>query len=455
MTVEQQARQLTVHIHRISDWRRMAAAARLWEAGEDGQAPELSPDELLSGVITLMEAALRRAGVHPEELAGLGITASPHAVVAWEAVSGRPFGLWFTPPLWDTWSDEEKPAFLLDGEPGLRARVEGRGAEYLRIGGVDSWILWNLTQGETFAIDVSHDLSGLCRQETHGPLPASAWPDPVSKLGPAGRVAPIYLEGARPLVGSLAGVPASSLFSTGDERAGTAFIGYRQEGYAAVLCDRSWSLGENREQACGEAFSCGSRARPAVFCGHERGVMIGRFYAPQTVIDWVERLFYQRDALPEIAVALFRPGPFVARELPERPDRAALVGIARDTAPAELYASALRSLAFSAHEYILQTSCAGRVSESACLYTDDAGYGHAALFAYQTAISRRLLYCDKRSAAAFGSALLTAVGVNAISLQSAVDAARDPADRERYDIADCPDHVPSLYERWLRWNGRE
>lgn len=455
LTVEQQSLRLAVHIHRLPDWQRMATAGRVWEADEDGRRLELTPDELLSGVITLMEAALRRAGVHPQELAGVGLTASPHALVAWEAVSGRPFGLWFTPLLWDTWSDDEKLAFLLEGEPGLRTRISGRGAEHLRIGGIDSWILWNLTQGETFAIDISHDLAALCAVGAFG-WPASAWPTPVAKLEPAGRVAPIYLEGARPLIGSLAGIPVSSLFSTGDERMGTVFVGYRQEGYAAALCARSGDSGENREPAEAEDHSriCVS-VRPAVSCTRDLGVMIGRFYAPQAVIDWVERLFYQRDALPEIAVALFRPGPVVARANPERTDRAVLVDIARDTTPAGLYACALRSLAFSVHEYVLASKSAGWSSESACLYTDDSGYGQAALFAYQTAVSRRPLYCDKRPAAGFGSALLTAVGVNAVSLQTAVDAARDSADRERYDIADCPDHVPSLYARWLQWNGRD
>lgn len=455
MTVEQQSRQLAVHIYRISDWRQIATAGRAWDADEDGLISELTPDELLSGAITLMEAALRRASVHPGDLVGVGIAASPHAVVAWEAVSGRPYGLWFTPPRWDTLSDDDQAAFLLDGEPDLRARLSGRSADHLRVGGVDSWLLWNLTQGDAFAIDVSHDLAGLCASSVRSLLPVSVWPQPLIGPGPAGRLAQVYLEGARPIVGSLASAPVSALFSTGDERAGTSFIGYRQEGYIVVLGDLPSVSREDQDEPRDRDFGQTSiRMRPATFCARGRGVAIGRFYVSQMVIDWVEHLFYQRDALPDIMVALFGPGPVVTRVHGDHPDRAALIDIDRRTTPAQLYAAALRSLAFCAHEYVLEAESAGRVSESACLYADDSGYGLAALFAYQTAVSRRPLYCDRRSASAFGSALLTAVGAGAISLQAAIDAARDSADRERYDVADPLDHVPSLYDRWRQWSVR-
>ena len=91
--------------------------------------------------------------------------------------------------------------------------------------------------------------------------------------------------------------------------------------------------------------------------------------------------------------------------------------------------------------------------EGGALYSDETGYGIPALFAYQTAVSRRPLYCDKRHAAAFGSALLAAVGAGLLSAARARELARDGADREQYDIAGEPAGFREMYGRWRNFAG--
>ena len=448
LAIAQQSRELAVQVYDAADWRLAASARRVWEE-DDG--PGMTPDEILSGVITLADATLRRAGITAFDLAAIGVAASPHAVVAWESVSGRPLGMWQTPPHFAGLCAGERDDWLA-GQIAAAGAGDVRAPGRLQVGGIESWLIWNLTQGESFVIDVSHDLAdGLpeppadAQDAAHNPpRPPIALPKPVRSLGGVGRIGPIYLEGARTPVAAPASVPVAALFGTGDDKPGAAYIGYRPEGFIAV---RVPSADAERPGASGAGES-----RAAVIGGGRGRVLIGRIFAPQTMIDWVESLFYQRDALPDVAVALFSPGPVVAPARADRPDRAAIVDIGRDTTPAILYAAALRSFAFAAHD-CLEAARMRWGLEGGALYSDETGYGIPALFAYQTAVSRRPLYCDKRHAAAFGSALLAAVGAGLLSAARARELARGSGDRERYDIAGEPAGLRELYGRWRNFAG--
>ncbi len=125
-------------------------------------------------------AALRDAGLRPEDIRGIGITNQRETVVLWDRATGKPVGRAIV------WQDRRtagdcdalrarsglearlrertglviapyfsatKVKWLLDETPGLRARAE-RGE--IAFGTVDSWLVWQMTGGRVHATDYSN-----------------------------------------------------------------------------------------------------------------------------------------------------------------------------------------------------------------------------------------------------------------------------------------------------------
>ncbi|MHB1629381.1 MAG: hypothetical protein ACYCVB_13565, partial [Bacilli bacterium] len=65
------------------------AAERVFDDGKVA-AGELDADALLSGAITLIETALRRADISAWELSAIGVAAGGDLLAIWDSVSGTP-----------------------------------------------------------------------------------------------------------------------------------------------------------------------------------------------------------------------------------------------------------------------------------------------------------------------------------------------------------------------------
>ena len=137
---------------------------------------EMDPKKLWAVTRTAVEHAL--AKVNPAEIVGVGITSHRESVVMWDRKTGEPVHdvvVWISQQTDDIirrWDEEKlgpvftertglrndsffsagKVVWLLENVPGLRARAE---AGEIALGTVDSWVLWNLTGGETHATDHS------------------------------------------------------------------------------------------------------------------------------------------------------------------------------------------------------------------------------------------------------------------------------------------------------------
>ncbi|HEY0827635.1 MAG TPA: glycerol kinase GlpK, partial [Bacilli bacterium] len=118
-------------------------------------------------------------GIHPQEIAALGITNQRETTVIWDAITGKPLHkaiVWQcrrtsdicnslksegweaairakTGLVIDPYFSGTKLKWLLGEYPELRSRVEK--GEIL-FGTIDTWLIWNLTQGETFVTDYSN-----------------------------------------------------------------------------------------------------------------------------------------------------------------------------------------------------------------------------------------------------------------------------------------------------------
>jgi len=140
---------------------------------------EHDPMEIWSSQAGVAAEAVTKAGINGKSLAGIGITNQRETTVVWDRKSGKPI---YNAIVWqdrrtasycdslknaghadmiqqktglviDAYFSATKIKWILDHVPGARDRAT-RGE--LAFGTIDSWLVWNLTQGELHITDVSN-----------------------------------------------------------------------------------------------------------------------------------------------------------------------------------------------------------------------------------------------------------------------------------------------------------
>ena len=156
-----------------------------------------------------MEAALGQAGLGLADVAAIGITNQRETVIAWHAETGRPVGraiVWQCRRTADYCDQLKAEGFdaVIKAKTGLvtdayfsgskirwilRNNIEARELARqgkLKVGTVDSWIIWKLTGGSVHATDASN-ASRTMLYDIH----ALQWaPDILEKLGVPGDILP-------------------------------------------------------------------------------------------------------------------------------------------------------------------------------------------------------------------------------------------------------------------------
>ena len=185
------------------------------------------------------------AAIGDEPVAAIGITVQRETIVAWDARDGRPRHraiVWqdrrtadrcdelenagelqrvraLTGLVLDPYFSASKIEWLLT-EGGVEAD------EHLRLGTIDSWLLWNLTGGTVHATDVSNAsrtmLFDIRRLEWSAELcelfgvPETALPEPMPCAGTFGTTSPDCAAGG--------GIPVERSISTCSSRISTALL---------------------------------------------------------------------------------------------------------------------------------------------------------------------------------------------------------------------------------------
>jgi glycerol kinase len=140
---------------------------------------EHDPMQILQVQLEVIRAALREAGISPDQLSAAGLTNQRETAVVWDKETGRPIHnaiVWasrHSVEVVQRWVDEgigdliqertglipdayysaSKIRWILDQVPDAQGRAE-RGE--LLAGTVDSWLIWNLTGRESFVTDYSN-----------------------------------------------------------------------------------------------------------------------------------------------------------------------------------------------------------------------------------------------------------------------------------------------------------
>ena len=137
---------------------------------------EHDPSDIWSSQMGVTMEAIQKLDARPDEIAAIGITNQRETTVVWDAATGKPV---YNAIVWqcrrtapmidrlnktalgakiqqktglipDAYFSASKIAWILDNVPGVRERAE-RGE--LRFGTIDSWLIWNLTDGKVHATD--------------------------------------------------------------------------------------------------------------------------------------------------------------------------------------------------------------------------------------------------------------------------------------------------------------
>ncbi|MGA0197454.1 MAG: glycerol kinase GlpK [Schleiferiaceae bacterium] len=139
---------------------------------------EHDANEIWTSQLRAIKEALKQAKVKPHEISALGITNQRETTIIWDALTGEPIHhaiVWQdrrtsdyceglkaqhgptitakTGLITDAYFSGSKIRWILGKVPGARERAE-RGE--LRFGTVDSWIIWNLTEGASHITDASN-----------------------------------------------------------------------------------------------------------------------------------------------------------------------------------------------------------------------------------------------------------------------------------------------------------
>ena len=140
---------------------------------------EHDPKEIWASQIAVAAQALGMAEIQPRDIAAIGITNQRETTIVWDRKTGEPVYnaiVWQdrrTAPMCDKMRTEgmesvvaqktglvidayfsgTKVAWMLQNVPGVRERAE-RGE--LAFGNVDTWLIWNLTEGKVHVTDESN-----------------------------------------------------------------------------------------------------------------------------------------------------------------------------------------------------------------------------------------------------------------------------------------------------------
>lgn len=140
---------------------------------------EHDPKEIWSSQASTIAEAITTVGVNGLDIAAIGITNQRETTIVWDAETGEPI---YNAIVWQDGRTAEycngliadgltdkirektglilnpyfsgtKVRWILENVPGARAKAE---AGQLRFGTVDTWLVWNLTQGDVHVTDVSN-----------------------------------------------------------------------------------------------------------------------------------------------------------------------------------------------------------------------------------------------------------------------------------------------------------
>jgi len=362
---------------------------------------EHDPEEIWRATVAVCREALAQAQLTARDLAGIGITNQRETVVVWDRATGQPIHnaiVWQdrrtaercadlkkagheaavtarTGLLLDPYFSGTKIAWILDNVGGARARA-ARGE--LAAGTIECFLLWRLTGGKVHASDASNASRTLLLDIARG-----AWDDDLLKLFdvPASLL-PAVVDCAGPLgttVPEILGAPVPVLGMAGDQQAATL----------GQACVRPGMVKATYGTGCFAMLNTGPeilRSRHRLLStvawqlgGQRTYALEGSIFVAGAAVQWLRDGLKLIEKSSDVAALAAKAKPdhgvvlvpaFVGLGAPywDADARGALLGLTRDSGPAEIAAATLDSVCHQTRD--LTEAMAGDGAAIAALRVD-------------------------------------------------------------------------------------
>jgi len=346
---------------------------------------EHDAEEIWSASVEVCRGALEKSGLDARSIAGIGITNQRETAVVWDRNTGKPIHnaiVWQdrrtadrcealrkaghedevsarTGLLLDPYFAGTKIAWILDNVAGSRAAAD-KGA--LAAGTIECFLLWRLTGGKVHASDATNASRSLLLDIRKG-----EWDGELQKLiGVPGSLLPRVVDCSGELgvaTADILGAPMPVLGMAGDQQAATVGQACIQPGMVkatygtgcfALLNTGSIAMRSRNRLLTTIAYQIGGRRTYA---------LEGSIFVAGAAVQWLRdglRLI-EKSADVEAVAGRARDGhgvymvpAFVGLGAPywDAGARGALLGLTRDTGPAEIAAATLDSVCYQTRDLV-------------------------------------------------------------------------------------------------------
>lgn len=449
----------------------------------DGQV-EHDAAEIFEASVAVLRGVLQQAGVRPGQVAALGVTNQRETIVVWDRQTGAPVGralVWqdrrtapecealrtrgveprvttLTGLLLDPYFSATKLAWILDSQPGLRARAE---AGELLAGTMDCWVIWKLTGGAVHATDATNASRTLLFD-----IHAQDWSDELLELFRVPRrLLPRVLDCADDYghtLEAILGEPVAIRGVAGDQQAALMGQGCIRPGEMKATYGTGCFLLLNTGDVAPRSSAQLLTTVAARIGGRATYALEGSIFVAGAALQWINEGLGVPGGGAEVEALARRARPghgvilapaFTGLGAPWwDPDaRAGLLGLTRDAGLAEIADAAFDAAAFQTRDLI-----------EAMRMDAPAAFGPGAELRVDGGMSRSAWFCQKladltrtpvgraayEETTALGAALFAGLGCGLFADAEAAAAARPETTRlaPATPLADAD----AAYSRWLR-----
>jgi len=442
---------------------------------------EHDPRDIWTSQLAVAREALVTSGLHPRDVAAIGITNQRETTVLWDRRTGEPVGnaiVWqdrrtaehcerlkasgsealFTARtglVLDPYFSATKICWLLERDPTLRARAE-RGE--LAFGSIDSWLVWNLSGGRAHVTDATNasrtllynvhehdwddDLLALLR------IPRALLPRIVPSAGFVTEADPALLGAAIPICG-LAGDQHAALFGQRCIEPGMVKNTYGTGCFMLMHTGSEW-VASSRKLLSTVAWHIGAERDYA---------LEGSVFVAGAIVQWLRDglgIIRSSNEIEALAASVDDNGgvylvPALAGLGAPHWDphaRGAIFGLTRGASRAHLAGAALESIAFQSGDLIQGMEHDSGIAVSQ-LRVDGGASRNDLLMQFQADLLRVPVIRPRvTETTALGAAYLAGIGAGIWKDAAALD--RQWQSERVFEPARSVDEIESLRSQWHR-----
>ena len=441
---------------------------------------EHNPEELFGSIMEVVEDVLEETEISPRQIRAIGITNQRETTLVWDRSSGRPVTnavVWQcrrTAPLCealraqgleetvraktglpiDAYFSATKIRWILDNIPNGQRRAE---SGELAFGTVDSWLVWNLTNGTTHVTDVTNaSRTMLYNINSLGwdsellddlDIPLAMMPRVVPSSGICGYASGSLFRGQSIPIAGLAGDQHAALFGQACFNRGMVKNTYGTGSF--VLMNTGDSLVPSKHGLVTTiAWKLGDEVSYA---------LEGSIFSTGATVQWLRdglELFNSLSEVEELAMQAVDNGgvylvpAFTGLGAPhwDMYARGAIVGITRGTNRSHLARAALESTAYQTKD-VIDAMFADTGVQISNLRVDGGGSENSLLMQFQSDLLGVVIECSTvKETTALGAAYFAGL---AVGFWESTEEIQDMWARDRTYTPDMSDEIrDGLYGNW-------